>query len=87
MPLAEPYDSEGNLVYQPGADPLRWNPLADLVPGAYADERTRLRVFGNIFAEFDISDNLSYRMNYGPDYQKYNQGQFRSGGQSKHQRR
>ncbi len=75
-PLAEPYDSEGNLVYQPGADPLRWNPLADFVDGAYVDERERLRVFSNLFAELDISDNLSYRMNFGSDYQKYRRGLF-----------
>jgi len=77
MPLAEPYDDEGNIIYEPGADPLRWNPLADLVPGAYVDERTRFRVFGNIFAEIDIFDDLTYHMNYGPDYQQYHQGQFR----------
>lgn len=75
-PLAEPYDSEGNMLYQPGADPLRWNPLADLVDGAYADERERLRVFSNLFAEVDISDKLSYRMNFGSDYQKYSRGLF-----------
>jgi TonB-linked SusC/RagA family outer membrane protein len=75
-PLAEPYDSEGNMVYQPGADPLRWNPLADLVDGAYVDERERLRVFSNLFAEADITENLSYRMNFGSDYQRYNRGLF-----------
>jgi len=75
-PLAEPYDSDGNLIYQPGADPLRWNPLADLVDGAIVDERTRLRVFSNLYAEVDISKNLNYRMNYGIDYQKARRGLF-----------
>ena len=75
-PLAEPYDSEGNLIYQPGADPLRWNPLADLVDDAIVDERTRLRVFSNLYAEVDISNDLNYRMNYGIDYQKYRRGLF-----------
>lgn len=75
-PLALPYDSDGNLIYQPGADPLRWNPLADLTDGAIVDERTRLRVFSNLYAEIDFSNDLSYRMNYGIDYQNYRRGLF-----------
>ncbi len=75
-PLAEPYDADGNLIYQPGADPLRWNPLADYVEGAYVDDRDRLRVFTNIFGEIDFTKDLNYRMNYGIDYQKEREGLF-----------
>lgn len=75
-PLAEPYDEEGNMIYQPASDPLRWNPLADYVENAAVDERTRLRVFSNIFAEVDIAESLDYRMNYGVDYQKSREGLF-----------
>ncbi|SHI76490.1 TonB-linked outer membrane protein, SusC/RagA family [Tangfeifania diversioriginum] len=74
-PLAEPYE-DGEMVYQPGADPLLWNPLADFVEDAIADDRTRLRVFSNLYAEIDITNSLSYRMNYGNDYQKYTRGLF-----------
>ncbi|MDA3821896.1 MAG: SusC/RagA family TonB-linked outer membrane protein [Bacteroidales bacterium] len=76
MPLAEPYDDEGNYIYRPGADPLLWNPLADFEEGTVVDERKRLRVFSNIFTEIDISKELSYRMNYGIDYQKGRDGLF-----------
>lgn len=75
-PLAEPYDADGNMVYRPGADPLLWNPLADFIEGNVVDERTTLRVFGNIFAEIDILKNLTYRMNFGPDFQEYRRGVF-----------
>ncbi|MEX2601871.1 MAG: TonB-dependent receptor [Balneolaceae bacterium] len=75
-PLAEPYDSEGNLIYRPGADPLIFNPLADLEDDVYVDERTRLRVFSNIFADLQITDNFNYRMNFGPDFQDYRRGLF-----------
>lgn len=74
-PLAEPYEN-GEMVYQPGADPLLWNPLADFVENAIVDDRTRLRVFSNLYAEVDISNSLHYRMNYGSDYQKYRRGLF-----------
>jgi len=75
-PLAEPYDSEGNMVYRPGADPLLWNALADFEKGNMVDERRTLRVFSNIFAELDILKNLTFRMNYGPDYSEYRRGVF-----------
>ncbi|MBN2762227.1 MAG: SusC/RagA family TonB-linked outer membrane protein, partial [Bacteroidales bacterium] len=73
-PLDKPYDDEGNINYQP--DALSWNPLADFVDGAYIDERTRLRVFSNIYAEIDFLKYFNYRMNYGIDYQNYRQGLF-----------
>lgn len=75
-PLAEPYDDDGNLILRPGADPLIFNPLADLKEGAYIDERTRLRVFSNIFADYDILENLTFRVNFGPDLQDWQRGLF-----------
>ena len=77
-PLAEPYDEDGDLVFQPGADPLIFNPLIDLQGNAFIDERSRFRVFGNLFAEIDILDNLNYRVNFGPDYQDYTRGVFQA---------
>lgn len=75
-PLAEPFDSEGNLIYRPGADPLIFNPLADLEDDSYIDERERIRIFSNIYADLDILDNLNYRMNFGPDFQDWRRGLF-----------
>jgi TonB-linked SusC/RagA family outer membrane protein len=40
------------------------------------DERTTLRVFSNIFAELDLLKNLTYRLNFGPDYREYRRGLF-----------
>ncbi len=75
-PLAEPYDADGEIVYRPGADPLLWSPLADFVEGNLVDERATLRVFSNIFAELDILKNLTYRINFGPDFREYRRGLF-----------
>jgi TonB-linked SusC/RagA family outer membrane protein len=75
-PLAEPFDTDGNLILRPGADPLIFNPLADLEDGAYIDERERIRVFSNIYADLDILENLNYRMNFGPDLQDWRRGLF-----------
>ncbi|MQY80573.1 MAG: SusC/RagA family TonB-linked outer membrane protein [Bacteroidetes bacterium] len=75
-PLAEPYDASGEIIYRPGADPLLWNALSDYVEGNIIDERATLRVFSNIFAELDILKNLTYRLNFGPDFREYRQGLF-----------
>lgn len=75
-PLAEPYDEEGNLILRPGADPLIFNPLADLVESAYFDERERLRIFGNVYADLDLLENLNFRVNFGPDLQDLRRGLF-----------
>lgn len=75
-PLAAPYDENGDFIYQPASDPLAWNPLADYVDNTAINELTRLRVFSNIYAEIGLGKDLSYRMNYGTDYQKTREGLF-----------
>ena len=66
-PISQPYDDQGNLISNPGNDPLIYNPLADFEDGALTDERKSLRVFGNIFAELDLLEGMRYRVNFGPD--------------------
>ncbi|SHE37431.1 TonB-linked outer membrane protein, SusC/RagA family [Fodinibius roseus] len=75
-PLGDPYNEDGSLDFRPTDDGLATNPLSDLVPGKVLDDRERLRVFSNIFAEYDITDNLNYRINFGPDLQAYRRGVF-----------
>lgn len=75
-PLGDPYNEDGTLDFRPADDGLATNPLSDLVPGKVLDDRERLRVFSNIFAEYDITNNLNYRMNFGPDMQAYRRGVF-----------
>jgi TonB-linked SusC/RagA family outer membrane protein len=75
-PLAEPFDAAGNLIYRPGADPLIFNPLADLQDDVYIDERERIRIFSNIYASLNILENLNYRINFGPDFQDWRRGVF-----------
>lgn len=77
-PLAEPFDEDGNVILYPGADPLLFNPLTDLQPGALVNEVQRLRIFSNIFLEVDILENLNYRMNFGPDFTEHRHGEFYS---------
>ena len=76
-PLGEPYDEEGNLVFLPTNDGIRTNPLNELVPGAYVDERKFTRIFAPVYLEAKIADGLQYKVTFGPDIRYYRQGEFR----------
>ncbi|WP_237856384.1 SusC/RagA family TonB-linked outer membrane protein [Rhodohalobacter sulfatireducens] len=75
-PLAEPYNEDGSLDLRPGADPLIFNPLADLEDGAYIDERERARIFSNVYADLNMLENLNLRVNFGSDLQDWRRGLF-----------
>lgn len=75
-PLGNPYNEDGSLDFRPTNDGLIANPLNDLVPGKMIDDRNRMRIFSNIFAVYDFSDNLSYRLNFGPNLSSYRRGVF-----------
>ncbi|MGM0532080.1 MAG: SusC/RagA family TonB-linked outer membrane protein, partial [Bacteroidota bacterium] len=73
-PLSDPYDENGELVDFPSGDPLNFNPLYDLKDDNYIDERQRLRLNSNIYADYDITQNFNYRMNLGLDLQHSRRG-------------
>jgi len=75
-PLGKPYDEEGNLIFLPTSDGLRTNPFAEVVPGAQVDETSRTRIFNSIYLNWNITKNLTYRVNFGPDYTVRRNGRF-----------
>ena len=77
-PLGVPYDENGELIFLPTNDGLRTNPLSELVPNAVIEERRANRLFASIYGEFDITENLKYRVNFGPDYRTRRDGIFRA---------
>ena len=77
-PLGVPYDEDGNLIFLPTNDGIRTNPLSELVPNAVIEERLANRLFASIYGEFDITKNLKYRVNFGPDYRTRRDGSFRA---------
>lgn len=76
VPLGKAYDEDGNLIPYPVADGLRSNPLLNLQPNAAEDERKFSHLFASAYAEWDILDNLTYRVNFGPDYETRRRGEF-----------
>lgn len=74
MPLASPYDAEGELVLNPGNDPLNINPLLD-IDGIINDSQKN-RILSNVNLEAKIIEGLTYRANFGYDYRTVRDGSF-----------
>ncbi|HEX4683981.1 MAG TPA: TonB-dependent receptor [Gemmatimonadaceae bacterium] len=76
-PLGQPTnytnpDSAGLLDPRPDDDPLNINPV--LEAQSVVRQQTVNRVFGAAFAEYEITNGLTYRMNFGPDYTQLTNG-------------
>lgn len=77
-PLGVPYNEDGSIKFLPTNDGIRTNPLSELAPGAYEDERRFTRIFAPVYLEANILEGLSYRLNAGPDIRYRRRGNFRA---------
>ncbi len=68
-PLGQPYNEDGTLNFLPTEDGLRSNPFSEIVDGANVDRRKSNRMFTGIYAQAEIIKGLTYRFNFGPDFQ------------------
>jgi TonB-linked SusC/RagA family outer membrane protein len=67
-PLNVPYDAEGNIPAFPNQRATNTaNPILYLQPNQYENERKGYRIFANIYTDYAIHKNLSFRVNFGPD--------------------
>jgi TonB-linked SusC/RagA family outer membrane protein len=73
-PLAPSFDSTGRMIFKPTPDGQRVNPLADITN--QKDDRGRVRAFGTLFANYNLSPALNWRVNFGADLTFYRRGQF-----------
>ena len=66
-PLVSPFDKDGNVLndFVPGSASQVWNPLADLLPGAVAEERKRFGTFTTLYVDVNLFKGLKYRFNSG----------------------
>lgn len=75
LPFAVPYDPTGKYIFNPGGSTTIVNPIRD--GDLVVNERSTLRLFGSFFAEAQLPvKGLRYRVNFGPDYRNYSDGQF-----------
>ncbi len=78
-PLGVPRDPEtGELRFLPTNDGIRTNPLSELVPGAYIDERINHTIFSSIYLQADLFKGFRYQLTFGPEVRFRRRGFFRA---------
>ncbi|MCC5905325.1 MAG: TonB-dependent receptor [Balneolaceae bacterium] len=77
-PLTQPFDENGELRLEPKPDAQRTNPLLEVLPETYVDEVKTQRILSNIFAEYNPSENLNFRVNFSPDIRSVNDNRFQA---------
>ncbi len=79
VPRAFPYHPvTGELQLLPTTDGIRTNPLSEIVPNAYIDERKVTRIFAPVYIRAKITDGLTFTSTFGPDIRYTRRGEFRS---------
>ena len=74
-PLGMAYDSAGRILFKPTPDGQRVNPLSDIAN--WKDQRIRTRLFGTLFADYNLTPVLNWRVNFGADLSFFRRGMFR----------
>ena len=77
-PLTQPYDENGELKLHPKPDANRTNPLIEVLPETYDDRDITQRILSNIYAEFNPSENLNFRINFSPDLRSIKENRFQA---------
>jgi len=76
-PLGQPYNDDGSVRFLPTNDGIRTNPLSELVPGAYVDERLSTRLFAPVYLQISLMDGMQFTTTFGPDMRFRRRGEFR----------
>ena len=74
LPLAIPYNADGDVILQPGGDALIFSPLNEKTD--FKDERRTTRVFGSYYADMKLMEGLRFRINVGTDFRQHRRGQY-----------
>ena len=77
IPIGKPYADDGSLNFFTFNDGIRTNPLSELVPGAYVDERISTRFFAPIYLQVNLAEGLQFTSTFGPDMRFRRKGEFR----------
>ena len=79
VPVGFPYQEDGVTPrFLPTNDGIRTNPLNEILPNAYIDERQVTRVFAPIYIQAKITDNLQFKSTFGPDIRFRRNGLFQA---------
>jgi TonB-linked SusC/RagA family outer membrane protein len=77
IPIVRPYDEEGNIIAFPNPNEgLLRSPLTQYAPGEWVNETQGYRVFTNLYGEYKLFKDLTYRLNFGADLETSRRGTF-----------
>ena len=69
VPLAFVYQEDGETPrFLPTNDGIRTNPLNEVLPNAYIDERKVTRIFAPVYLQALLTDELKFTSTFGPRY-------------------
>ncbi len=68
-PVFRAFEEDGSLTTNPLAESFAWNPLQDLNPDNFIDNERFFNYFGNLTAKYKFTDNLSYTLRFGLEYE------------------
>ena len=78
LPIGRPYMDDGVTPRMfTWNDGIATNPLAEIVPGAYIDERLSTRIFLPTYLEVTFNPDLKFTTTFGPDLRFVRRGEFR----------
>lgn len=77
-PLGVPFNEDGSVRFLPTNDGIRTNPLAELEPNAYIDERKATRIFAPVYIKAEFIPGLTVTSTFGPDLRYERRGEFRA---------
>lgn len=78
VPLAIPYQEDGVTPrFLPTNDGIRTNPLNEILPNAYVDERKVTRIFSPVYLQANVLEGLKFTTTFGPDIRFRQRGEFR----------
>ncbi len=78
VPLGIPYQEDGVTPrFLPTNDGIRTNPLNEILPDAFVDERKVTRIFSPFYLQINIAEGLRFTSTFGPDIRFWQRGEFR----------
>ncbi|MEO1213247.1 MAG: TonB-dependent receptor [Bacteroidota bacterium] len=78
VPLAIVYQEDGTTPrFLPTNDGIRTNPLNEILPNAYVDERKATRIFSPVYLQVTPFDGFTFTSTFGPDIRFRQRGEFR----------
>jgi len=79
VPLSFAFQEDGVTPrFLPSNDGIRTNPLNEILPNAFVDERKVTRIFSPVYIKAKITNDLTFTSTFGPDIRFYQRGAFRA---------